>query len=334
MELLQVNGLLKHYGTPTLTGAINLGLKQKRRGSSPPALDGVSFTIGKGEAFGLVGESGSGKSTLARLICRMDTPTAGQLLWNGEDITELRGKRLKGFRQHIQMIFQDPVSSLSPYLTVEQAIREPLRNFGLGSRSERDILVQELIKDVGLDPKLASRYPSELSGGQNQRVNIARALVCKPSLVVCDEPLSSLDAPMQTQILTLLARLRDQRTLSYLFISHDLLAVQSLCDRIAVMYRGAIVEIFDSSQMSVIHHHPYTKLLLSSILIANPLKRHQWKETETEKDDKATSEEGGCSFYQRCPFGTPLCRTVRPQLKLRERGHYAACHELDDTSDL
>ncbi|MBN3527366.1 oligopeptide/dipeptide ABC transporter ATP-binding protein [Paenibacillus apiarius] len=333
MEMLQVNGLVKHYGTPPLRESIPQGPKRKHRPSSPPALDGVSFTIGKAEAFGLVGESGSGKSTLARMICRMDIPTAGQLLWNGEDITALRGKGLKSLRQQIQMIFQDPVSSLSPYQTVEQAIREPLRNFGIASRSERGRLVRELLKEVGLDPKLASRYPSELSGGQNQRVNIARALVCKPSLVVCDEPLSSLDAPMQTQVLTLLARLREQHALSYLFISHDLLAVQSLCDRIAVMYRGAIVEIFESSQMSVIQHHPYTKLLLSSILIADPLKRHQWEEIETTKDDEALSAEGGCSFYERCPFGTPLCRTVKPQLKLREGGHYAACHELDDKGE-
>ncbi len=272
MKLLRVEGLVKHY--------------RLRSGIWPPlgpatsvlkALDGVSFEMSQGEALGVVGESGSGKTTLSRCILRLEAPTRGRIFFKGEDWIALSERRLRPLRRLIQPVFQDPYSSLNPLMTVADIVSEPLVIHGLGSRLERSTRVAELLDQVGLDPAAANRRPHEFSGGQRQRIAIARALATRPELILADEPLSALDVSVQCQILNLLERLKGELGLALLFISHSLPVVRQLCDRVAVIFRGRLVELAPSEKLFVSPRHPYTQRLLS----ANPLSRKKAPEAST-----------------------------------------------------
>lgn len=272
MTLLTVRNIIQTYKQQG-TGKQPFLTRKAQHNETLKAVNRVSMDINENEAIGLVGESGSGKSTLARMICRMEAPASGHVFWKGRDIHQLPRQQIKPFRREVQMIYQDTLSSLSPQQNVRQIIEEPIRNFKLAAKSQRTIIIEQLLSDVGLDPALIDRYPGTLSGGQVQRVNIARALAAQPALIVCDESVSSLDAVLRLQMIDLLKDMKIKHRLSYLFISHDIGAVARLCDRIAVIYQGEIVECFDTEQLWSAEHHPYTQTLLASILVPNPRKR-------------------------------------------------------------
>lgn len=331
MDLMEIKQLSKDYTAP-IPWWLSSRSKQKQF-KQPAAVDAVSLTIGKGEAVGLVGESGSGKSTLARMICRIEQPNSGQMVWKGEDILRSSVQEMKSFRKKVQMIFQDPISSLTPHQTIGESIAEPLINFKLCLKGEIASKVRGMMERVGLNPELYNRYPSELSGGQNQRVNIARALMSEPELVVCDEPISSLDATVQTQILDLLKALQQQFGLSYLFISHDLSAVRWLCERIVVMYQGEIVEMLPAAGLAKGQHHPYTQLLLASIPQPDPRQRQQpplnaslMNALEMKADQSNDLALCGCRFFERCPFAITKCKHEKPHLQTKGKQHWIACH--------
>ncbi len=292
------------------------------------AVDGVSLAIGRGETLGLVGESGSGKSTTARLLLRLEEPTAGRIRFDGEDWLALAGVALARKRRDIQIVFQDPASSLNPRMTAGQQIAEPLRVQRLAQGEPLRRRVAELLTEVGLPPETGGRYPSELSGGERQRVAIARALATRPKLLVCDEPVSSLDVSVAAQVVNLLADLRDQAGLSALFISHDLAVVSRVADRVAVMYCGRIVE--EGPLAEVLGHplHPYTVALRSAA------GRDSGRLVLGGELPSPASLPAGCSFHPRCPIARPRCREDRPPLAEHRPGHRAACFyagELDDT---
>jgi oligopeptide transport system ATP-binding protein len=312
--LLRVENLVKHFP---------VGL-----GASVKAVDGVSLEIYPGETVGLVGESGCGKSTLGRLITQLMPATSGNVFIDGVDLTKLSGEKLRQKRRELQMIFQDPYSSLNPRMTVGDIIAEPLENFGLLRGKAKDQRVQELLKIVGLNPYFNNRYPHEFSGGQRQRIGIARALALRPKLIVADEPISALDVSIQAQIVNLLEDLQDEFKLTYLFIAHDLSVVRHLSDRVAVMYLGKIVEVADSKQIYDNPLHPYTKALLSSIPIPDP-------DLEAEREPILLKGEipspvnppTGCRFHTRCPIAQfPICSEQEPPLEDKGSGHQAACH--------
>ena len=285
------------------------------------AVDGVSFSIEKGECVGLVGESGCGKSTVARMITRLEKTDSGEIFVNGENVTRCKGKALRDMYRHIHMVFQNPVDSFNLRLKLGSSIGEVLANFGT-PRGEIKQKVERLLVQVGLEPAMAMRYPHEVSGGQCQRAAIARAIAIAPELLICDEATSALDVSVQAQIMELLFRLRKETQMSYLFISHDLALVQSICDRVLVMHRGRIVEAGDTRE--VIEHaaHPYTRLLLASVFPLHP--DPQWKIPDV---PTAQGEEGdACRFWQRCPSCGELCRTERPSLRKLNERHDVACH--------
>jgi len=294
------------------------------------AVDGDSFDVHKGETLGLVGESGCGKSTLARLITALLPVTAGKIILDGQDITRLRGRKLRRVRRKMQMIFQDPFASLDPRMTVGGILQEPLDNFGIGSGSDRTRRVQELLRLVGLNPNFNNRYPHEFSGGQRQRIGIARALAVNPSFIVCDEAVSALDVSIQAQIINLLQDLQNEFNLTYLFIAHDLAVVRHLSDRIAVMYLGKVVETADRNDIYDRPQHPYTKALLSSIPVPDPV---------VERDRALISLKGeipspvnppsGCRFHTRCPIARVpgICSEQEPPLEPHgAMDQVAACH--------
>ena len=288
------------------------------------AVDGVSFSIKKGECIGLVGESGCGKSTIARIITHLEQATSGEIFMNERNVTHLKGKELRNLYQNLQMVFQNPGDSFNPRIKLGSSIGEVLINFGK-PRSEVKRTVQQLLEQVGLNPEFAVRYPHEISGGQCQRAAIARAIAIEPDLLICDEATSALDVSVQAQIVDLILNLRNEMNMSYLFISHDLALVQSICDRIFVMHRGRIVE--EGSTQDVIEHtaHPYTKLLLSSVFPIHP--DAQWQIPTV---PQATEEEGdACRFWQRCPHCREQCKKERPELKKISEQHYAACHFVE-----
>jgi oligopeptide transport system ATP-binding protein len=300
--------------------------------ASVRAVDGVSLEIREGETLGLVGESGCGKSTLGRLILALLPVTSGSIVFDGVDITRLHGERLRQKRRELQMIFQDPYSSLDPRMTVGDIIAEPLVNFGLLRGKEKDLRVQELLRVVGLNPYFNNRYPHEFSGGQRQRIGIARALALRPRLIVCDEPVSALDVSIQAQVINLLEELQKEFRLTYLFIAHDLSVVRHISDRVAVMYLGKVVEVADSLEIYRNPRHPYTRALLSAVPVPDPEVQSSRRPVPLSGElPSALSPPPGCRFHTRCPIAQVpgACSEVEPPLSSKGRDHLAACHFSD-----
>src|ERR1700687_1875866 len=315
VPLLRAENVVKHFPA---------GL-----GTSVKAVDNVSREIYPGETVGLVGESGCGKSTLGRLITQLLPATSGNIFFDGVDLTKLRGEKLRQYRRQLQMIFQDPYSSLNPRMTVGDIIAEPLENFGLLSGGSKDKRVQELLKIVGLNPYFNNRYPHEFSGGQRQRIGIARALALQPKLIVADEPISALDVSIQAQIINLLEDLQKEFNLTYLFVAHDLSVVRHISDRVMVMYLGKVVEVSPSEELYLSQEHPYTKALLSSIPVPNPRIESQRRLIELSGEiPSPLNPPAGCHFHTRCPIPkvpSPWPDT-EPPLEQKAPNRFAACH--------
>ncbi|MGD9333297.1 MAG: dipeptide ABC transporter ATP-binding protein [Desulfobacterales bacterium] len=317
MPLLDARHLVKYY-------PIRGGVLMKEI-AAVKAVDNVSLSIQKGETLGLVGESGCGKSTFGRAIMRLEEPTAGEVWYDGDNILTYDGQQIRALRKKMQIIFQDPFSSLNPRKPVASIVGEPLLIHGMKNRRERDLRVQELLQVVGLSKEHMRRYPHMFSGGQRQRIGVARALALNPKLVVCDEAVSALDVSIQAQVLNLLKDLQDEFGLTYLFISHDLHVVEHISDRVAVMYLGKIVEVADSKVIYARPLHPYTQALLSASPMPNPeLKR---KRILLKGDvPSPINPPPGCRFHTRCPYAKTICSEKEPALQEVHSGHQAACH--------
>ncbi|KIZ41928.1 MULTISPECIES: ABC transporter ATP-binding protein [Rhodopseudomonas] len=321
--LLDVNDLVVHFRTG-----------RQRPWSKPSfvhAVDGVSFRVRRGTTFGIVGESGSGKSTTAQAIMRLVPATSGQIVFRGEDIAPLAGEPLRRVRRHLQIVFQDPFSALDPRRRAGDQVREPLDLLQIGTPSERDARVLQLLAEVGLPPEAADLFPHQFSGGQRQRLCIARALAPEPELIVCDEAVSALDVAIQAQILNLLKKLQRERGLTYIFISHDLGVIQHFCDEIAVMYLGKIAEQAPASVLFTEPRHPYTWSLVAAAVPPGPL-RDELKARYLVKGDPPSPVDPppGCRFAQRCPFALDHCREVSPFLDAIGPEHFVACHRKDE----
>jgi oligopeptide/dipeptide ABC transporter ATP-binding protein len=296
------------------------------RGPLLKAVDGVSFELQSGHTLGLVGESGCGKSTLGRVALALLPPTAGRVRFLGEDLAQISAARLKALRRQMQIIFQDPYSSLNPRMTVRRILEEPFVIHGLGDARERRRWVVELMGEVGLEEEHLDRYPHEFSGGQRQRLGIARALALKPRLIVADEPVSALDVSIQAQILNLLTELQGKYGLTYLFISHDLAVISQICDRIAVMYLGKIVDLGPREVFAAGRLHPYSEALLAAVPLPDPERAFQPPELKGDPPSPVNIP-SGCPFHPRCPEAQlPLCRDNVPRLEEKAAGHWVACH--------
>ncbi len=315
--LLDVRGLTKHF--PIRRGLLGRTTGQVR------AVDGVSFAIAPGEVLGLVGESGCGKTTTGRCVLRLMEPTAGVVRFDGREITALPRRELRALRRQMQIVFQDPYSSLNPRLTVGSMLAEPLLIHGLARGARARERVAELLVKVGLAPEHARRYPHEFSGGQRQRIGIARALAVGPRLIVADEPVSALDVSIQAQIVNLLSDLRAEMGLAYLFIAHDLSVVEHLSDRVAVMYLGRIVELAAREALYGTPRHPYTRSLLAAVPVADPERRTARTVLAGDVPNPAAPP-AGCHFHPRCPFAVERCAREAPLLREIAPGHQAACH--------
>ena len=288
------------------------------------AVDGISFDVYEGETFGLVGESGCGKSTTGKMIVKLLSPTAGSIEYDGQDLFQVPKNQEKALKKEIQIIFQDPYSSLDPKFTVGRIVAEPLVAHGV-PKAERIKKVRQLLKDVGIREEFINRYPHEFSGGQRQRIGVARALALNPRLIVCDEPVSALDVSIQAQILNLMAELQDKYKLTYVFISHNLSVVKHVCDRIAVMYLGNIVELADKRELFANPAHPYTQALLDAIPIPDP-DVTSMSGTLGGDVPSPLNPPAGCCFHTRCKYATEACANSKPALTQIAPGHFAACH--------
>jgi oligopeptide transport system ATP-binding protein len=326
--LLDVRGLRMHF-------PVTEGLFARRVVAEVRAVDGVDFTVRRGETLGLVGESGCGKTTTGRCILRLERPTAGAIIYDGVDLAgtgrrELGRKDLLALRRRIQVIFQDPFSSLNPRMTVGAIIDEPMKVHGIEpDATRRRHRMHELLSVCGLDPNFADRYPHEMSGGQRQRVGIARALALNPEFIVCDEPVSALDVSIQAQVVNLLEDLREQFGLTYLFIAHDLSVVRHLCQRVAVMYLGRIVEMADSDTLFEAPLHPYTQALLAAVPVPDPsIERSRVFRPVQGEVPSPINPPSGCVFHPRCPIAVESCRHTRPKPVEVRPGHTVACSQV------
>jgi len=321
--LVQVRGLKMHF-------PITQGIVIQRQVGAVKAVDGLNFDIVRGETLGLVGESGCGKTTTGRAILQLYRPTAGTVVFKGEELTKLKGEKLRRMRRQMQMIFQDPYASLNPRMTVGDIIGEPLQVHDiLKGRARRD-RVQELLKVVGLNPYFVTRYPHEFSGGQRQRIGVARALAVQPEFIVCDEPISALDVSIQAQIINLLEDLQAKFNLTYLFIAHDLSVVRHISDRIAVMYLGKIVELTGRKELYENPLHPYTRALLSAVPIPDPVVEEQRRRMVLEGDVPSPAHPpAGCNFHTRCPLAMERCGQEEPEFRDVGGGHWVACFAVE-----
>ena len=319
--LLEVEDLKTHF--PILAGIF------RRQVGIVKAVDGISFALERGETLGLVGESGCGKSTAGRTILRLQDATAGRVRLDGEDILALEGEALRRVRPRMQMVFQDPHASLNPRMTVSSIVSEPLDEHNLLAGAERQERVEQLLESVGLDPTFSNRYPHEFSGGQRQRIGIARALALNPDFIVCDEPIAALDVSIQAQVVNLLEDLQEQRTLTYLFISHDLGMIRHISNRVAVMYLGRIVELAPRDALYASPLHPYTQALLSAVPIPDPKIEATRSHIVLRGDlPSPANPPQGCNFSTRCPAASSICREAEPEWRETEPGRFVACHHV------
>ena len=321
-HILEVHDLVKYY--PVTAGVL------RRKVGDVKAVDGISFSIEPGETLGLVGESGCGKTTTGRCILQLQEITSGDVVFQGQDLTQMKGEALRRMRRHMQLIFQDPFASLDPRMTAGDIVGEPLRVHDIARRKKYRQQVSELLSMVELSPTVSGRYPHEFSGGQRQRLGIARALAVRPAFIVCDEPVSALDVSIQAQIITLLMRLREELNLTYLFIAHDLAVVRNISDRVAVMYLGKIMEITTSDLLYDEPLHPYTISLLSAVPIPDPV-IDRTRERIILKGDVPSpmNPPSGCPFHTRCPQAEEICKSKVPELKRTGPNHWAACHLVE-----
>ena len=319
-ELIRLENVKKYFQA-------NKALREENR-IYVKAVDGVSLSLCYGETFGLVGESGCGKSTLGQTILRLEDPTSGAIYYRGTDIARLSASEMRPYRREMQIIFQDPYSSLDPKMTVGAIIAEPLIVHKMGDAKQREERVAELLKLVGLRPEHAKRYPHEFSGGQRQRIGIARALAVNPKFIICDEAVSALDVSIQAQVLNLLRRLQQELGLTYLFIAHGLAVVKYISDRVGVMYLGKIVEVADSDEIYEKPLHPYTQALIRAIPEPNP-DIEQSEDLLTGDVPSPIDPPSGCRFHTRCPFATERCSQEEPELRDVGNGHLCACHLMD-----
>jgi oligopeptide/dipeptide ABC transporter ATP-binding protein len=317
--MVDVRDLSVHYRIPP-------SFIRGEKGGWVKAVDHVNLQIKKGETLGLVGESGSGKSTLGLAILQLTKATSGSVWFEGQNLTAMNDKELRAVRRKMQMVFQNPIGSLAPRMTVKNVIREPMDILGIGTPAERSARVNELLKQVSLDEYLASRYPHEFSGGQCQRIGIARALAVQPTFLVLDEPVSALDVSIQAQIITLLQDLRERYNLTYLFVAHNLAIVRHISDRVAVMYAGKIMEVAARDELYDNPLHPYTHALLSAVPLADPVVELQReRQVLTGEIPSPLNPPTGCRFHPRCPLAIEECRHVEPALEEKAPGHWAAC---------